>query len=79
MALVRSGGSSLRGSLSRGSGTRWILVDFLRCQSDEQISALSWSPCGRYPKNVFSYICFALVRFGFIGEVHALSRSFQLP
>uniref|UniRef100_A0A1J3DI09 Aladin n=1 Tax=Noccaea caerulescens TaxID=107243 RepID=A0A1J3DI09_NOCCA len=48
MALVRSGGSSLRGSLSRGSGTRWILVDFLRCQNDEQISALSWSPCGRY-------------------------------
>ncbi|XP_018489100.2 aladin [Raphanus sativus] len=48
MALVRSGGSSLRGSLSRGSGARWILVDFLRCQNDEQISALSWSPCGRY-------------------------------
>ncbi|ESQ44389.1 hypothetical protein EUTSA_v10005968mg [Eutrema salsugineum] len=48
MALVRAGGSSLRGSLSRGSGTRWILVDFLRCQNDEQISALSWSPCGRY-------------------------------
>ncbi|KAF3492902.1 hypothetical protein DY000_02056440 [Brassica cretica] len=50
MALVRSGGSSLRGSLSRGSGARWILVDFLRCQNDEQISALSWSPCGRYPE-----------------------------
>lgn len=48
MALVRAGGSSLRGSLSRGSGARWILVDFLRCQNDEQISALSWSPCGRY-------------------------------
>ncbi|KAJ0246792.1 Aladin [Hirschfeldia incana] len=48
MALVRSGASSLRGSLSRGSGARWILVDFLRCQNDEQISALSWSPCGRY-------------------------------
>ncbi|CAN8279677.1 unnamed protein product [Cochlearia groenlandica] len=44
MSLVRSGGSSLRVSLSRGSGTRWILVDFLRCQNDEQISALSWSP-----------------------------------
>ncbi|KAG2258284.1 hypothetical protein Bca4012_021593 [Brassica carinata] len=53
MSLVRSGGSSLRGSLSRGSGARWILVDFLRCQNDEQISALSWSPCGRYPENVF--------------------------
>ncbi|XP_010516295.1 PREDICTED: aladin [Camelina sativa] len=48
MALVRSGGSALRGSLSRGSGTRWILVDFLRGHNDEQISALSWSPCGRY-------------------------------
>ncbi|KAF8102087.1 hypothetical protein N665_0201s0374 [Sinapis alba] len=48
MALVRTGGSSLRGSLSRGSGARWILVDFLRCQNDEQVSALSWSPCGRY-------------------------------
>ncbi|CAA7060531.1 unnamed protein product [Microthlaspi erraticum] len=39
MALVRSGGSSLRGSLSRGSGARWILVDFLRCQKDEQITS----------------------------------------
>ncbi|CAF2112313.1 unnamed protein product [Brassica napus] len=56
MALVRSGGSSLRGSLSRGSGARWILVDFLRCQNDEQISALSWSPCGRYPENVYAIL-----------------------
>ncbi|XP_010541459.1 PREDICTED: LOW QUALITY PROTEIN: aladin [Tarenaya hassleriana] len=48
MALVRSRGSSLTGSISRGTGTRWTLVDFLRCGDDEQISALSWSPCGRY-------------------------------
>lgn len=61
MALVRSGGSSLRGSLSRGSGARWILVDFLRCQNDEQISALSWSPCGRYPENVFLLYCFVFI------------------
>ncbi|GAV60944.1 WD40 domain-containing protein [Cephalotus follicularis] len=46
---VRFGAASFLGIFSRGSGTRWILVDFLRSQSDEQISALSWSPDGRYP------------------------------
>ncbi|XP_071716603.1 aladin-like isoform X2 [Rutidosis leptorrhynchoides] len=45
-ACVRPGVNS--GSLSRGSGVRWSLVDFLRSQQDEQISALSWSPDGRY-------------------------------
>ncbi|KAL8232670.1 hypothetical protein R6Q57_002448 [Mikania cordata] len=38
----------ISGSLSRGSGVRWTLVDFLRSHHDEQISALSWSPDGRY-------------------------------
>ncbi|KAF5750330.1 aladin isoform X1 [Tripterygium wilfordii] len=47
-ASVRSGVSSYLGTLSRGSGTRWALVDFLRSHNDEQISALSWSPDGRY-------------------------------
>ncbi|CAK9144238.1 unnamed protein product [Ilex paraguariensis] len=46
-ASVRSGVTL--GTLSRGSGTRWVLVDFLRCPDDKQISALSWSPDGRYP------------------------------
>lgn len=47
-ALVRTGAASFLGTLSRGSGTRWSLVDFLRSPNDEQISALSWSPDGRY-------------------------------
>ncbi|KAI5671783.1 hypothetical protein M9H77_12147 [Catharanthus roseus] len=37
-----------KGTMSRASGTRWTQVDFLRSQDDEQISALSWSPDGRY-------------------------------
>ncbi|GMP98074.1 hypothetical protein CsSME_00046097 [Camellia sinensis var. sinensis] len=36
------------GTIARGAGTRWTLVDFLRSHDDEQISALSWSPDGRY-------------------------------
>ncbi|KAI7992404.1 Aladin [Camellia lanceoleosa] len=46
-ASVRSGVTS--GTIARGTGTRWTLVDFLRSHDDEQISALSWSPDGRYP------------------------------
>uniref|UniRef100_A0A803LT93 Aladin n=1 Tax=Chenopodium quinoa TaxID=63459 RepID=A0A803LT93_CHEQI len=46
-ASVRSGATPFVGSISKGSGTRWTLVDFLK--SDEHISALSWSPDGRYP------------------------------
>ncbi|GAY33462.1 hypothetical protein CUMW_007350 [Citrus unshiu] len=48
-ASVRSGAASFLGALSRGPGTRWTLVDFLRSQNGEQITALSWSPDGRYP------------------------------
>ncbi|XP_043690124.1 aladin [Telopea speciosissima] len=47
-APVRSGVASFLGTLSRGSGVRWTLVDVLRSPNDEQISALSWSPNGRY-------------------------------
>ncbi|XP_002527374.3 aladin isoform X1 [Ricinus communis] len=47
-ASVRSVAASSLGTLSRGSGNRWTLVDFLRGHNDEQISALSWSPDGRY-------------------------------
>lgn len=47
-ALVRSGAASFFGTISRGSGGQYILVDFLRNPNDEQISALSWSPDGRY-------------------------------
>lgn len=47
-ASVRSGAASFLGALSRGPGTRWTLVDFLRSQNGEQITALSWSPEGRY-------------------------------
>lgn len=48
-ASVRSGAASFLGTLSRGSGIRYILVDFLKSPNDEQINALSWSPDGRYP------------------------------
>ncbi|GKV29009.1 hypothetical protein SLEP1_g37990 [Rubroshorea leprosula] len=48
-ALVRSGAASFLGTPYTGSGTRWSLVDFLRSSNDEQISALSWSPDGKYP------------------------------
>ncbi|KAG9134487.1 hypothetical protein Leryth_021501 [Lithospermum erythrorhizon] len=47
MPCVRSGVTS--GTLSRGSGTRWTLIDFLQSPDDETISALTWSPDGRYP------------------------------
>ncbi|XP_041998496.1 aladin-like [Salvia splendens] len=43
---VRSGVTS--NPLSRGSVTRWTLVDFLQSSDSEQITALSWSPDGRY-------------------------------
>ncbi|XP_017440906.2 aladin [Vigna angularis] len=45
---VRSGAASFLGSLSRSSGNRYILVDFLRSPYDEHVSALTWSPDGRY-------------------------------
>ncbi|KAL3819661.1 hypothetical protein ACJIZ3_005566 [Penstemon smallii] len=41
VASVRTGVTS--STLSRGSGTRWTLVDFLRSSDNEQISALSWT------------------------------------
>lgn len=46
VASVRSGVTS--GMLSRGSMTRWTLVDFLQSSDEEQITSLSWSPDGRY-------------------------------
>lgn len=45
-ASVRSGVTL--GTLSRGSGTKWTLVDFLLNPEHEQITALSWSPNGKY-------------------------------
>jgi aladin len=48
-ASARSGTISFVGSLSRGSWIRYLLVDFLRSQNDEHVSALTWSPDGRYP------------------------------
>ncbi|KAH1194504.1 Aladin [Glycine max] len=60
-ASVRSGAASFLGGLSRSSGNRYILVDFLRSPYDEHVSALSWSPDGRYP-----YLCQkVLLIFGF--------------
>ncbi|KAK3405340.1 aladin [Eucalyptus grandis] len=47
-ASIRSGAPSFVGTLPRGTGVRWTLVDFLRSDADEQITALSWSPDGRY-------------------------------
>ncbi|KAJ0043502.1 hypothetical protein Pint_18405 [Pistacia integerrima] len=57
-ASVRSGAASFLGTLSRGSGTRWTLVDFLQSGNGEQITGLSWSPDGRYP-HLFTYGLFA--------------------
>jgi len=48
-ASPRSGAASFLGSLSRNSGNRYILVDFLRSPYHEHVSALTWSPDGRYP------------------------------
>lgn len=45
---VRSGIASFLGTFSRGSSMRWTMVDFLQSHNDEQITALSWSPDGRY-------------------------------
>ncbi|PRQ55861.1 putative transcription factor WD40-like family [Rosa chinensis] len=59
VASVRSGASSFLGTLSRGSGIRYTLVDFLRSHNEEQITALSWSPDGRYPNKLtsgFNYV-----------------------
>ncbi|XP_057971493.1 aladin [Malania oleifera] len=47
-ACVRSGVAPLSGTVSRGSGIRWILTDFLRSHNNEQISAMAWCPNGRY-------------------------------
>ncbi|KAG6744645.1 hypothetical protein POTOM_051282 [Populus tomentosa] len=61
-ATVRSGAASSLGTLTRGSGGRWTLVDFLRSHSDEQTSAISWSPDGRYPDQLnfnFTYLASA--------------------
>lgn len=46
-ASVRSGVTT--STISGGSGVRWTVVDFLRSRDDEQVTALSWSPDGRYP------------------------------
>lgn len=48
VASVRSGAASFSGTLSRSSGIRWTLVDYLRNIDGEQVSALSWNPSGRY-------------------------------
>ncbi|KAH9612001.1 hypothetical protein KSS87_000033 [Heliosperma pusillum] len=48
-ASVRPGAASFVGAISKGSGMRWTLVDFLKGHDGEHISALSWSPDGRYP------------------------------
>ncbi|KAL0912208.1 hypothetical protein M5K25_018168 [Dendrobium thyrsiflorum] len=45
---VRSGVASSVGTVSCGSGIRWILVDFLQSPTGEHISAISCSPDGRY-------------------------------
>lgn len=50
MAPVRAGVVSILGTPNRGTGARWALVDFLRTgNNNAPVTALSWSPCGRYP------------------------------
>ncbi|CAL1352244.1 unnamed protein product [Linum trigynum] len=48
-AVGRSGVTSYLATVSGGSGYQWALVDFLGSCNDEKITALSWSPDGRYP------------------------------
>lgn len=59
-ASVRSGAASFLGSLSRGSGMKYIIADFLRSENDEHISALTWSPDGRYPEKCQMFYLFLL-------------------
>ncbi|GAB4843992.1 hypothetical protein Ancab_013956 [Ancistrocladus abbreviatus] len=47
-ASVRYGAAPFVGTISKGHFVRWTLVDFLKSDNDEHISALSWSPDGRY-------------------------------
>ncbi|GAB2210060.1 hypothetical protein Drorol1_Dr00015313 [Drosera rotundifolia] len=42
-ASVRYGAAPFVGTISRGTGVRWTLVDFLKSENDEDITALSWS------------------------------------
>ncbi|KAK7286639.1 hypothetical protein RJT34_21779 [Clitoria ternatea] len=57
-ASVRSGAASFLGSLSRGSGNRYILVDFLHAQYDEHVSALTWTSAS-YESSSFTVWDFA--------------------
>ncbi|XP_078446855.1 transducin/WD40 repeat-like superfamily protein [Wolffia australiana] len=45
---VRPGAVPHVSSISRGSGVRWPLIDILRSLNGEHVTALSWSPTGRY-------------------------------
>ena len=49
LAPVRAGVVSILGTPNRGTGARWALVDILRIGNGAPVTALSWSPCGRYP------------------------------
>ena len=49
LAPVRAGVVSILGTPNRGTGARWALVDILRTGNGAPVTALSWSPCGRYP------------------------------
>ncbi|KAM2032399.1 hypothetical protein EV1_014431 [Malus domestica] len=77
-ASIRSGSSSFLGALSRGSGIRYTLVDFLRSHNEEQISALSWSPDGRYPNNLYSVVWDFLDVYLHIWHL-VLMRAHHLP
>ncbi|CAK7339887.1 unnamed protein product [Dovyalis caffra] len=73
-ATVRPSAAPYLGTLTRGSGGRWTLVDFLRSHNEEQISALSWSPDGRYP-NQFK---FEVLYFTFLASASCESSSFTI-
>lgn len=66
-ASVRSGAASFLGGLSRGSGFRYILVDFLHSQNDEHVSSLTWSPDGRYPHKCLEvyFFCPMFPKYGY--------------
>ncbi|KAJ3678232.1 hypothetical protein LUZ60_002035 [Juncus effusus] len=48
-AILRNKNSPFLGTISRGSGLKYILVDFIKCDnSNELVTTLSWRPDGRY-------------------------------
>ncbi|CAA6657018.1 unnamed protein product [Spirodela intermedia] len=80
---VRPGAVPHGGAISRGSGVRWSLVDFLHSPSGEHVTALSWSPTGRYPincilRNVRLSFWASLTSLTYLASASCESSSFMI-